>query len=90
MTNITRRQFTAGAAAGVAAATVATRPAFAADDYGGQALIDAAKKEGKIVYYTADFTEPESEGIKACNKRFPFAWRSSMATTRRSSTPSSS
>ena len=35
-------------------------------------LIEAAKKEGKIVYYTADFTEPEQEIIKAFNKRFPF------------------
>src|SRR5262245_42687753 len=70
MTNITRRQFTAGAAAGLAAATVGT-PA-SAEDFGSQALIDAAKKEGKIVFYTADFTEPESEIIKAFNKRFPF------------------
>ena len=37
-----------------------------------QALIDAARKEGKIVYYTADFTESEQEVIKAFNKRFPF------------------
>ena len=35
-------------------------------------LIEAARKEGKIVYYTADFTEPEQEIIKAFNKRFPF------------------
>ena len=35
-------------------------------------LIEAAKKEGKMVYYTADFTEPEQEIIKAFNKRFPF------------------
>ena len=68
---ITRRHFTAGAAAGLAAAAIGTRPATA-QDFGGQALIDAAKKEGKIVYYTADFTEPESEIIKAFNKRFPF------------------
>src|SRR5262245_10218487 len=67
---ITRRQFTAGAAAGVATAALG-RPA-SAQDFGGQALIDAAKKEGKIVYYTADFTEPEQEIIKAFNKRFPF------------------
>ena len=40
--------------------------------YGTQELIEAAKKEGKIVYYTADFTEPEQEIIKAFNKRFPF------------------
>src|SRR5690242_2604044 len=68
---IDRRQFAAGAAAGLAAAALGTRPA-SAEDFGGQALIDAAKKEGKLVYYTADFTEPESEIIKAFNKRFPF------------------
>src|SRR5438876_11338694 len=71
MTKINRRQFAAGAAAGLAAAALGTRPA-SAQDFGGQALIDAAKKEGKIVYYTADFTEPESEIIKEFNKRFPF------------------
>ena len=68
---ITRRQFTAGAAAGVAAAAFGITPA-AAQNFGGHDLIDAAKKEGKIVYYTADFTEPEQEIIKAFNKRFPF------------------
>ena len=35
-------------------------------------MIEAAKKEGRIVYYTADFTESEQEIIKAFNKRFPF------------------
>ena len=35
-------------------------------------LIEAAKKEGKFVYYTANFTEVEQETIKAFNKRFPF------------------
>jgi len=68
---IDRRQFAAGAAASLAAAALGARPA-AADDVGGQALIEAAKKEGRIVYYTADFAEPESETIKAFNKRFPF------------------
>jgi iron(III) transport system substrate-binding protein len=68
---ITRRQFSAGAAAGVAAAALRARPA-AAQAYGTQELIEAAKKEGKFVYYTADFTEPEQEIIKAFNKRFPF------------------
>jgi len=68
---IDRRQFAAGAAAGLGVAALGARPA-AADDVGGQALIDAARKEGRIVYYTADFSEPESETIKAFNKRFPF------------------
>src|SRR5262249_27744972 len=72
MTNkIDRRQFAVGAAAGLAAAAAGVKPA-SAQDFGGEKLIDAAKKEGKIVFYTADFTEPESEIIKAFNKRFPF------------------
>ena len=41
-------------------------------NFGSTELIEAAKKEGKIVYYTADFTEVEQEIIKAFNKRFPF------------------
>jgi iron(III) transport system substrate-binding protein len=68
---VTRRQFTAAAATGVAAATLGIRPSFA-QSYGAPELIEAAKKEGKIVYYTADFTEPEQEIIKGFNKRFPF------------------
>jgi iron(III) transport system substrate-binding protein len=35
-------------------------------------LIEAAKKEGKLIYYTANFAEVEQEVIKAFNKRFPF------------------
>ena len=68
---INRRQFAAGAAATVAATAIGSQRADA-QTYGSQELIDAARKEGKIVYYTADFTEPESEIIKAFNKRFPF------------------
>jgi iron(III) transport system substrate-binding protein len=68
---INRRQFAVGAAATVAATAVGT-DRVAAQAYGSQELIEAAKKEGKIVYYTADFTEPEQEIIKAFNRRFPF------------------
>src|ERR1700752_2272413 len=67
---ITRRQFTAGAAATAAASFSITNAE--AQTFGGNDLIEAARKEGKIVYYTADFTEPEQELIKAFNKRFPF------------------
>jgi len=67
---ITRRQFTAGAAA--AAATSFSITNAEAQTFGGNDLIEAARKEAKIVYYTADFTEPEQELIKAFNKRFPF------------------
>ena len=68
---INRRQFAAGAAASVAAAAIGSRPA-SAQNFGGDALIEAAKKEGRMVYYTANFTEVETEVINAFNKRFPF------------------
>ena len=44
----------------------------AAQNFGPPELIEAAKKEGKVVYYTADFTEVEQEITKEFNKRFPF------------------
>src|SRR5213075_1197416 len=71
MKKLTRRQFGTIAASGLAAAALNTKPA-SAQSYGSQALIDAAKTEARMVYYTADFTEPEQEVIKAFNKRFPF------------------
>src|SRR4051812_50009522 len=43
-----------------------------AQEFGSPELIAAAKAEGKLVYYTANFTEVEQEVIKAFNKRFPF------------------
>src|SRR5437867_10814398 len=43
-----------------------------AQDFGPPELIAAAKKEGGLVFYTANFTEVEQEVIKAFNKRFPF------------------
>jgi iron(III) transport system substrate-binding protein len=52
---------------------VAPGPARAqANLYGSPELIEAAKKEGKIVYYTANVLEVEHEIVKAFNKRFPF------------------
>ena len=42
-----------------------------AQNFGSAALIAAANKEGKLVYYTANFAEVEQEVIKAFNKRFP-------------------
>jgi iron(III) transport system substrate-binding protein len=71
MKDLTRRQFGTAAATGLAAAALNIKPA-SAQDFGGNALIEAAKKEGRMVYYTADFAEPEQEIIKAFNKRFPF------------------
>ena len=40
-------------------------------EFGTSEMIAAAKKEGKVVYYTANFAEVEQEVIKAFNKRFP-------------------
>jgi iron(III) transport system substrate-binding protein len=57
------------AAAGVAAA-LAAGPALA-QNFGPPELIEAAKKEGKLVFYTANLAEVEQEVIKAFNKRFP-------------------
>jgi len=48
---------------------LAAGPAMA--QFGPPELIEAAKKEGKLVYYTANFAEVEQEVIKAFNKRFP-------------------
>ena len=68
---ITRRQFVAASASGLAATALGSAPA-SAQNFGSPELIEAAKKEGKFVYYTANFTEVEQETIKAFNKRFPF------------------
>jgi iron(III) transport system substrate-binding protein len=57
-----------GAALGLAAALAL--PA-AAQNFGPPELIEAAKKEGKFTFYTANFAEVEQEVIKAFNKRFP-------------------
>lgn len=53
------------------AAALAGAPAFAQAEFGSPELIAAAKKEGKLVYYTANFAEVEQQVIKAFNKRFP-------------------
>src|SRR3954470_3328801 len=43
----------------------------AAQDFGSAELVTAAKKEGRLVLYTANFAEVEQEVIKQFNKRFP-------------------
>src|ERR1700730_16148012 len=58
----------ATAAAAAAASIAAPAPA---QEFGSPELIAAAKKEGKVVYYTANFAEVEQEVINAFNKRFP-------------------
>src|SRR5580700_5068459 len=46
-------------------------PARAQEEFGSPELIAAAKAEGKLVYYTANFAEVEQQVIKEFNKRFP-------------------
>ena len=60
--------------AGVLAVALAASGASMAlaQNFGPPELIEAAKKEGKFVLYTANFTEVEQELIKVFNKRFPF------------------
>src|SRR6266481_5095246 len=42
-----------------------------AQEFGSPELIAAAKAEGKLMLYTANFAEVEQDVIKAFNKRFP-------------------
>src|SRR5215471_13178620 len=46
-------------------------PAAAQQEFGSPELIAAAKHEGRLVLYTANFAEVEQEVINAFNKRFP-------------------
>src|SRR4030081_1133967 len=52
------------------ALALGAQPALA-QDFGSPELIAAANKEGKLVYYTANFAEVEQQVINAFNKRFP-------------------
>jgi iron(III) transport system substrate-binding protein len=58
------------AALGLAA--VLTLPAAAQNQFGPPELIEAAKKEGALVFYSANVAEAEQVVIKEFNKRFPF------------------
>jgi iron(III) transport system substrate-binding protein len=58
------------AAIGLAAALAV--PALAQSQFGPPELIEAARKEGALVYYTANVAETEQEVVRAFNKRFPF------------------
>ena len=64
------------AAAGAAGAGVARPVRAQGSSQGGfnppGALLDAARKEGRVVMYTASFTEVEQETAAEFNKRFPF------------------
>src|SRR6202035_5850082 len=67
----TRRSILKGAAAATLAMPALATRAFADGEVGSAELIAAAKAEGKLVYYTANFAEVEQQVIKAFNKRFP-------------------
>jgi len=67
----TRRSILKGAAAATLAMPALATRAFADGEFGSAELIAAAKKEGRLVYYTANFAEVEQEVINAFNKRFP-------------------
>lgn len=58
-------------AALAAALTLATGAARASEAFGDQALIEAAKAEGRLVLYTSNQIESEQELVAAFNKRFP-------------------
>jgi len=64
---LTRRHALLAAAASVAAGSARAQTAFTAPPD----LVAAARKEGRMVFYTASFTEVEQETIAAFNKRFP-------------------
>ena len=69
---ITRRQ----AIAATAALTFGSKAKAAIPRFDPPAaLLDAAKKEGGFVNYTAQIEDLELETVAAFNKRFPF-WRS--------------
>src|SRR5579864_410246 len=70
---LTSRRAVMAGALGLAA-TLATKSSRAdiPNPFGPPELIEAARKEGSLVYYTANFAEVEREVITAFNKRFPF------------------
>src|SRR5512133_1543664 len=68
--NIAMKIATMAGIAGLGIALSAA-PARAQQEFGSPELIAAAKAEGKLVYYTANFAEVEQQVIKAFNKRFP-------------------
>jgi iron(III) transport system substrate-binding protein len=68
---MTGRIVTNIAIAGIAGLAFAWSGAAQAQEFGSPELIAAAKAEGKLVFYTANFAEVEQQVIKAFNKRFP-------------------
>ena len=67
MSSLSRRTLLAASAGLAVAGRAQAFAPFSPPD----ALVAAAQKEGRMVYYTASFTEVEQEVIGAFNKRFP-------------------
>jgi len=65
------RTVTALAAIATLALALGGAPAEAADEFGSPELVAAAKAEGKLVLYTANYAEVEQEVFKEFNKRYP-------------------
>ncbi len=61
----------AGAAGLGLGLTLGGTPSQAEENFGSPELIAAAKAEGKMVLYTANYAEVEQDVIKEFNKRFP-------------------
>src|SRR5262249_27880445 len=59
-----------GIIAGAFALTLA--PSLAQAQFGPPELIEAAKKEGKLVFYSANVAESEQPIIEAFTRKFPF------------------
>src|SRR5689334_15005799 len=70
-TTNSRRRFLAACAAAMAAGALGTTPSTA-QTFGSAEVVEAAKKEGALVLYTANVAEVEQVVINAFNKRFPF------------------
>src|ERR1700687_4861563 len=56
----------------IAVTAMLAAPATAQAQFGPPELIEAAKKEGALVLYTANIAEVEQVTINAFNKRLPF------------------
>ena len=72
---LTSRRAVMKGALALAAAAVASRAGAQGpgkNPFGPPELIEAARQEGSLVYYTANFAEVERQVIAAFNKRFPF------------------
>ena len=68
---LTRRKLLASAAA-IGSFAIIGRASAATPYKPSDSLVEAARKEGKFVLYTATFTEVEQEVINEFRKKFPF------------------